>query len=92
MSKLTALVEAAAQTASEPNSKPLRENFFTLASPATILELCALLEKAEDIVELFVSRWGLVPAETDDGCYSNDPYEIKARSTLTAIKQWKEMK
>lgn len=91
MSKLTALVEAAAQTASEPNSKPLRENFFTLASPATILELCALLEKAEEALVEYV---GVV-------CSHNDPesFEPKvidggysARQALTAIKQWKEMK
>ena len=80
MSKLTALVEAAAQTASEPNSKPLRENFFTLASPATILELCALLEKAE---EALLSE----DAQTNEGLRCAISIEA-----LTAIKQWKEMK
>lgn len=76
MSKLTALVEAAAQTASEPNSKPLRENFFTLASPATILELCALLEKAE---------WAL-----KESVGTSEYRTTSAYDALSAIKQWKE--
>ena len=83
MSKLTALVEAAAQTASEPNSKPLRENFFTLASPATILELCALLEKAEDVLADTQKIMNMWPSSSLD---------IAVTEALTAIKQWKEMK
>ena len=79
MGKLTALIEAAAQTASEPNSKPLRESFFTLANPATILELCALLEKAEEA--LHQARFCLPPVQA-----------VIVREYLLAIKQWKEMK
>lgn len=83
MSKLTELFEAAAQTASEPNSKPLRENFFTLASPATILELCALLEKAEDVLADTQKIMNMWPSSSLD---------IAVTEALTAIKQWKEMK
>ena len=52
--------------------------FIALANPATILELCALLEKAEKAL-------GFI-----NGCsYMGDIYGV-ASNALDAIKQWKE--
>jgi len=53
--------------------------FIALANPATILELCALLEKAEGALE-----WH---NEQDEEVRYNDS---PTRQALAAIKQWKE--
>ena len=53
-------------------------NFIALANPATILELCALLEKAEEALHKLYHNL----ADTD----ANE----QAGEALAAIKQWKE--
>lgn len=53
-----------------------RLQFIALANPVTILELCALLEKAEESLE--------VMARTTSCNYAMVP------EALAAIKQWKE--
>lgn len=59
---------------------PRTADYVALANPATILELCALLEKAEDALK---------------GVWLNQgrslPYRMSlANPALAAIKQWKE--
>ena len=56
--------------------------FIALANPATILELCALLEKAEEAMEAFTDPEGDMPADTGE-------FRDLAKA-LAAIKQWKE--
>ena len=77
MNKLTALIEAAKASIDAEGAHPkwLAEvEYKKLANPATILELCALLEKAEEALKLH-----------DYG--TRYPQAIEA---LAAIKQWKE--
>lgn len=52
-------------------------DFIALANPATILELCALLEKAEEALQA-----------CDDELVHGASYTIS--HALAAIKQWKE--
>lgn len=55
--------------------------FISLANPATLLELCALLERAEEALQT---------CESMSDC-NNDGVSYKAASNvITAIKQWKE--
>ena len=87
--KLTALVEAAKEV-NVPMYLPERTQddvyrlrnawqiFHDLANPATILELCALLEEAEEALRL----------EVEVNC--NNPDSLV--DALAAIKQWKESK
>ena len=76
MNKLTALIEAAKDVLDTDNICPYANaaEYNRLANPATILELCALLEKAEEALKLH-----------DYG--TRYPQAIEA---LAAIKQWKE--
>ena len=57
--------------------------FIALANPATILELCALLEKAEMALDGCLARlYGEL--------YPNHPETLEVEEALAAIKQWKE--
>ena len=56
--------------------------FIALANPATILELCALLEKAEEALET-------VGISATDGEYVVDTWKVE--EALAEIKQWKDM-
>ena len=100
-SKLTALIEAAkaadfdgvqTQAVYEAN-----ERFEYIANPATILELCALLEKAEEALR----EWNLAADNSEETEYDDMasyviPMPIfcdaneKMEEALAAIKQWKE--
>ena len=72
MNKLTALIEASRVAEKDNGPWPFRPTI--VVSTATILELCALLEKAEEALKLH-----------DYG--TRYPQAIEA---LAAIKQWKE--
>lgn len=79
MNKLTALIEAAKDVLDTDNICPYANaaEYNRLANPATILELCALLEKAEETLDKYrgqVDRFG----------------EHTSVEALAAIKQWKE--
>ncbi len=70
--------------------KEMRSNatFIALANPATILELCALLEKAEDALKVVGDH--LVP-DYGPGHFAVqrlDKFAID--DAIAAIKQWKE--
>ncbi len=97
MNKLTALIEAAKETAEK---EPLvvdedisihgstswcrtQRKYLTLANPATILELCALLEKAEEALETIKS------CSATEGEYGR-ALQRTISEPLAAIKQWKE--
>ncbi len=94
MTKLTALIEVAkAATSPYADDWELKQallKFDRLANPATILELCALLEKAEDALE--VSRngiqWYIQNSSESNG--SDDEALQQVDEALAAIKQWKE--
>ena len=98
MNKLTALIEAAKDVLDTDNICPYANaaEYNRLANPATILELCALLEKAEGAAKAFktardqADQYGhLVEASSDiaDAYYLADRLNDEA---LSAIKQWKE--
>jgi hypothetical protein len=55
---------------------PKNARFIAACDPATILELCALLEKAEEALKF----------------YADDPWnnQNKGKQALAAIKQWKK--
>ncbi len=87
MNKLTALVEAAkAADYDGMQTEAIFEAnayFEYLANPATILELCALLEKAEEALDGCLARlYGEL--------YPNHPETLEVEDAITAIKQWKE--
>ncbi len=60
-----------------------RLQFIALANPATILELCALLEKAEEALETIKS------CSATEGEYGR-ALQRTISEPLAAIKQWKE--
>jgi hypothetical protein len=67
--------------------------FIALANPATILELCALLEKAEEALEETTALCtNYESVEEPDGYqFTEAPAVIKqGNEALAAIKQWKE--
>lgn len=55
--------------------------FIALANPSTVLELCTLLQKAEEVLDYQIG-WGRHYG-------GQDGQSEKAEETLTAIKQWK---
>ena len=59
--------------------------FIALANPATILKLCALLEKAEEALETLTKE---VLIRND--CRPFPKHVLPAQEALAAIKQWKE--
>ena len=67
----------------ENGQRESNANFIALANPATILELCALLEKAEEALDGCLARlYGEL--------YPNHPETLEVEEALAAIKQWKE--
>lgn len=74
--------------------------FIALANPATILELCALLEKAGAALEEMVER-AEEPSDANCSCFISPPCNdcvdygglreafSDSRNALAAIKQWK---
>ena len=87
MNKLTALIEAAkAALVPDTDADMCRKGYvpnmlayYKKADPATILELCTLLETAEEALDKYrgqVDRFG----------------EHTSVEALAAIKQWKELK
>ena len=61
---------------------PRTADYVALANPATILELCALLEKAGDVLDYQIG-WGRHYG-------GQEGQAEKAEEALAAIKQWKE--
>jgi len=59
---------------------PRTAKYIALANPTTILELCALLEKAEEALKCVKVYIPPSFANTHNGC----------NEALAAIKQWKE--
>ena len=70
-------------------------NFITLANPTTILELCALLEKAEEAMEKFHACFDMLTDGPDDSDkalamqWLEQGRDLRSEY-LAAIKQWKE--
>lgn len=57
--------------------------YIALANPTTILELCALLEQAEEALDGCLARlYGEL--------YPNHPETLEVEEALAAIKQWKD--
>ena len=96
MNKLTALIEAAKAAKAwnyfdvqEGNGEEVFDPFHDLANPATILELCALLEKAEKALKAQVE-------DKRDGPFFHEDEHPKgsclrnSEEAIAAIKQWKE--
>ena len=87
MNKLQQLIEAA-KAAQEEITNPQGRlhyhstEFYNLANPTTILELCALLEKAEGALDYQIG-WGRHYG-------GQEGQAEKAEEALAAIKQWKE--
>lgn len=97
MNKLTELIEAAkAADYDGMQTEAIFEAnayFEYLTNPATILELCALLEKAEEALEETTALCTNYEAveEPDGYQFTEAPAVIKqGNEALAAIKQWKE--
>lgn len=77
------------------NGRQVDADYVALANPATILELCALLEKAEEAMEKYHACFDMLtdgPDESDQALamsWLEQGRELR-KEYLAAIKQWKE--